>query len=105
MTTLPETAKADSIVLGGGCFWCLDASYKLLPGVTHVTCGYSGGTVAHPSYEMVCTEETGHAEVIRDHSATLYGSRPAEPDKPAPTAPAAGEVAEEPRPGRTGRAA
>jgi hypothetical protein len=49
--------------------------------------------------------ETGHAEVIRDHSATLYGSRPAEPDKPAPTAPAAGEVAEEPRPGRTGRAA
>ena len=43
-------AKADSIVLGGGCFWCLDAAYKLLPGVTHVTCGYAGGHVSHPSY-------------------------------------------------------
>jgi peptide-methionine (S)-S-oxide reductase len=65
MTSLAPAAKADSVVLGGGCFWCLDASYKLLPGVTHVTCGYSGGTVAHPSYEMVCTEETGHAEVVK----------------------------------------
>jgi peptide-methionine (S)-S-oxide reductase len=65
MTTLASPAKADSVVLGGGCFWCLDASYKLLPGVTHVTCGYSGGTVAHPTYEMVCTEETGHAEVVK----------------------------------------
>lgn len=57
--------KADSIVLGGGCFWCLDAAYKLLPGVTHVTCGYAGGTVDHPSYEEVCTGETGHAEVVK----------------------------------------
>jgi peptide-methionine (S)-S-oxide reductase len=65
MTSLPATAKADSIVLGGGCFWCLDASYKLLPGVTHVTCGYSGGTLADPTYQQVCTEETGHAEVVK----------------------------------------
>jgi peptide-methionine (S)-S-oxide reductase len=65
MTTLPDTVRADSIVLGGGCFWCLDASYKLLPGVTHVTCGYSGGTLANPTYEQVCTEETGHAEVVK----------------------------------------
>jgi peptide-methionine (S)-S-oxide reductase len=65
MTSLPIAARSDSIVLGGGCFWCLDAAYKLLPGVTHVTCGYSGGTVAHPSYEQVCTEETGHAEVVK----------------------------------------
>jgi peptide-methionine (S)-S-oxide reductase len=50
MTTLSNPAKADSVVLGGGCFWCLDASYKLLPGVTHITCGYSGGTLANPSY-------------------------------------------------------
>jgi peptide-methionine (S)-S-oxide reductase len=57
--------RADSIVLGGGCFWCLDASYKLLPGVTHVTCGYAGGTVSNPSYEDVCTERTGHAEVVK----------------------------------------
>jgi peptide-methionine (S)-S-oxide reductase len=52
-------------VLGGGCFWCLDAAYKLLPGVTHITCGYSGGTLANPTYPQVCTEETGHAEVVK----------------------------------------
>src|SRR5580658_9934248 len=44
--TFTNSAKAESVVLGGGCFWCLDATYKLLPGVTHVTCGYSGGTLA-----------------------------------------------------------
>jgi peptide-methionine (S)-S-oxide reductase len=65
MTTLTNSAKADSVVLGGGCFWCLDAGYKLLPGVTHVTCGYSGGTLANPSYQDVCTEMTGHAEVVK----------------------------------------
>ncbi len=65
MTLFTNVAKADSVVLGGGCFWCLDATYKLLPGVTHVTCGYSGGTVANPSYQDVCTEETGHAEVVK----------------------------------------
>ena len=58
-------ARADSLVLGGGCFWCMDAAYKLLPGVTHVTCGYAGGMVESPSYEQVCTETTGHAEVVR----------------------------------------
>ena len=63
MTTTP--AKADSIVVGGGCFWCLDAAYKLLPGVTRVTCGYAGGTLANPSYEEVCAEDTGHAEVVK----------------------------------------
>jgi peptide-methionine (S)-S-oxide reductase len=57
--------KADSIVLGGGCFWCLDAAYKLLPGVTSVTCGYAGGKLRNPSYEDVCTGETGHAEVVK----------------------------------------
>jgi len=63
--TFTSPAKADSLVLGGGCFWCLDAAYKLLPGVTHITCGYAGGTVANPSYEEVCTETTGHAEVVK----------------------------------------
>jgi peptide-methionine (S)-S-oxide reductase len=57
--------RADSIVVGGGCFWCMDAAYKLLPGVTHITCGYAGGTVSDPSYEQVCTETTGHAEVVK----------------------------------------
>jgi len=65
MTLTAPSARADSVVLGGGCFWCLDASFQLLPGVTHVTCGYSGGSVANPSYEQVCTETTGHAEVVK----------------------------------------
>ena len=52
-------------ILGGGCFWCMDAAFKLLPGVTHVTCGYAGGTTSHPSYQEVCTETTGHAEVVK----------------------------------------
>lgn len=63
-SAMAET-KTNSLVLGGGCFWCTDAAYKLLPGVTHITCGYSGGTAKNPSYEDVCTETTGHAEVIK----------------------------------------
>jgi peptide-methionine (S)-S-oxide reductase len=63
--TLMTSAKTESVVVGGGCFWCLDAAYKLLPGVTHITCGYAGGTVPHPTYEEVCTETTGHAEVVK----------------------------------------
>jgi len=43
----------------------MDAAYKLLPGVTHITCGYAGGTAPNPTYEQVCTEETGHAEVVK----------------------------------------
>lgn len=58
-------AKTDSIVLGGGCFWCTSAAYGLLPGVVHVTCGYAGGELANPTYEQVCTHATGHAEVIK----------------------------------------
>ena len=65
MTMLTNETRADSVVLGGGCFWCLDAAYKLLPGVTHVTCGYAGGTTQNPNYEQVCTGETGHAEVVK----------------------------------------
>ena len=61
----PHAARTESIVLGGGCFWCLDAAYKILPGVTHITCGYAGGSVPNPSYELVCTETTGHAEVVK----------------------------------------
>lgn len=57
--------KTESIVLGGGCFWCTDAAYKLLPGVVHVTAGYAGGTTSNPTYEEVCSETTGHAEVVK----------------------------------------
>ena len=51
--------------LGGGCFWCLEAVYQELNGVQQVESGYSGGTIANPSYEEVCSGATGHAEVVR----------------------------------------
>lgn len=54
-----------SFVLAGGCFWCLDAVYRTLDGVSAVVSGYTGGNVANPSYEAVCTGHTGHAEVVR----------------------------------------
>jgi peptide-methionine (S)-S-oxide reductase len=51
--------------LGGGCFWCTEAVFSGLKGVVKVESGYSGGTVANPSYEQVCTGRTGHAEVAQ----------------------------------------
>lgn len=51
--------------LGGGCFWCTEAVFSNLNGVVKVESGYSGGTVANPSYEQVCTGRTGHAEVAQ----------------------------------------
>ncbi len=54
-----------TITLGGGCFWCLEAVYELVDGVTAVENGYANGHVAAPSYEQVCTGTTGHAEVVR----------------------------------------
>jgi peptide-methionine (S)-S-oxide reductase len=51
-------------VLAGGCFWCLDAAYRVLRGVHSVVSGYTGGQVDHPSYEQVCTGTTGHAEAV-----------------------------------------
>lgn len=51
-------------VLGGGCFWCLDAVYQMTNGVKSVVSGYTGGAVQYPSYEQVCSGTTGHAEVV-----------------------------------------
>lgn len=51
--------------LAGGCFWCLEAVFEQLRGVTKVTSGYAGGRVPNPSYEAVCTGTTGHAEVVQ----------------------------------------
>lgn len=51
-------------ILGGGCFWCLDSAYVQFRGVTEVTCGYTGGHKASPTYEEVCHTNTGHAEVV-----------------------------------------
>lgn len=55
----------ESFVLAGGCFWCLDAAYRVLNGVRDVVSGYVGGQVPNPSYEAVCTGTTGHAEAVR----------------------------------------
>lgn len=57
---------ADQVaVVGGGCFWCLEAVFNEVRGVTAVESGYTGGAVANPSYEQVCSGTTGHAEVVR----------------------------------------
>ena len=53
-----------TFVLAGGCFWCLDAVYRVLDGVTDVVSGYTGGTTPNPDYESVCTGRTGHAEAV-----------------------------------------
>lgn len=55
----------ETITLGGGCFWCLEAVYEQVDGVSAVESGYSNGHVVAPSYEQVCGGETGHAEVVR----------------------------------------
>jgi peptide-methionine (S)-S-oxide reductase len=51
--------------LGGGCFWCLETVFERLQGVDRVVSGYAGGTPPDPSYELVCTGTTGHAEVVQ----------------------------------------
>ena len=53
-----------TFVLAGGCFWCLDAVYRVLDGVSDVVSGYTGGSTVDPDYEDVCTGRTGHAEAV-----------------------------------------
>ena len=57
--------KNETIVFGGGCFWCTEAVFKMIKGVVDTTPGYAGGTTANPTYEQVCTGSTGHAEVLK----------------------------------------
>lgn len=54
-----------SYVIAGGCFWCLDAVYRSVRGIERITSGYTGGATDNPTYEQVCTGETGHAEAVR----------------------------------------
>lgn len=56
--------RMKTYVLAGGCFWCLDAAYRVLRGVSSVVSGYTGGSVENPSYEQVCNGTTGHAEAV-----------------------------------------
>jgi methionine-S-sulfoxide reductase len=54
-----------TIIFGGGCFWCTEAVFKMMRGVSSVLPGYAGGTVENPTYEQVCGGQTGHAEVVK----------------------------------------
>ena len=65
MSNGSASPAAETAVLGGGCFWCLEAVFDGLAGVASVESGYAGGSVANPSYEAVCSGRTGHAEVVR----------------------------------------
>lgn len=58
-------AEGEVATLAGGCFWCLEAVFDELEGVLDVVSGYSGGHVAHPTYDQVCSGATGHAEVVQ----------------------------------------
>jgi peptide-methionine (S)-S-oxide reductase len=61
--TVTNSQANEVITVGGGCFWCTEAVFEQLKGVEKVESGYSGGTVPNPTYEQVCTGDTGHAEV------------------------------------------
>ena len=65
MTVSETVAQTETATLGGGCFWCTEAIFKSLKGVETVESGYSGGHNKNPTYQEVCTGETGHAEVIQ----------------------------------------
>lgn len=60
-----KPAEKKTLVIAGGCFWCVEAIYEELKGVDGVVSGYTGGTTSHPTYEMVCTGVTGHAEAVK----------------------------------------
>ncbi len=59
------STSSQTIVFGGGCFWCVEAVFQMLRGVTGVTSGYTGGTVPNPTYDQVSMGRTGHAEAIK----------------------------------------
>jgi peptide-methionine (S)-S-oxide reductase len=63
--TMTTTTSTQTLVLGGGCFWCTEAVYVKVRGVTDVESGYSNGQTQRPSYEQVCTGTTGHNEVVK----------------------------------------
>ena len=71
MTDNKTTPEFETAILGGGCFWCLEAVFDLVDGVEEVVPGYCGGHVEDPSYRQVCSGGTGHAEVIHS-TETAY---------------------------------
>ena len=93
-TSAAKEKKTEKATFGGGCFWCMEAVFERIPGVKSVVSGYAGGHVPNPTYEMVCTGLTGHAEVIQIEyrpggrqlreaaQHLLVGSRPDDPEQP-----------------------
>lgn len=65
MLQLSSSGQTETATFGGGCFWCTEAIFTSLKGVETVESGYSGGKTKNPTYQEVCTGETGHAEVIQ----------------------------------------
>ena len=68
--------QSETVVFGGGCFWCTEAVFKMMRGVTSVLPGYAGGTTETPTYKDVCNGDTGHAEVVQieyDPDGLLHG--------------------------------
>jgi len=61
---MSDESKLETITLGGGCFWCIEAAFSELKGVVRVVSGYAGGQTENPTYREVCEGETGHAEVV-----------------------------------------
>ena len=57
--------QVEVATLAGGCFWCIEAVFAMVQGIKSVVSGYSGGHVANPTYEQVCSETTGHAEAVQ----------------------------------------
>jgi peptide-methionine (S)-S-oxide reductase len=71
-----ERMNKETIVFGGGCFWCTEAVFKMLKGVTSVLPGYSGGKIDNPTYEQVSGGNTGHAEGVQvEYDPSLVSSR------------------------------
>jgi peptide-methionine (S)-S-oxide reductase len=60
-----KEVNMETIVLGGGCFWCTEAVFEKLDGIKDVISGYAGGEILNPTYKQICTGNTGHAEVIK----------------------------------------
>ena len=65
LLAVPSASHADSLVVAGGCFWCVEADFEKVAGVTEVVSGFAGGDVPDPTYEQVVSGGTGHYEVVR----------------------------------------
>ena len=73
----PAVARADTAIVAGGCFWCLEANFESVPGVSKVVSGYTGGTVDSPTYDDVKSEQSGHYEAVKityDPGKVSYGA-------------------------------